>query len=179
MKANNILFEEKQYLGHNRFSMVIRTMFALFCFVGYYWSQNPKPIQISFLKIGSYPWGFDSSGIIFFVVGISILLLSAGLTFVLHIQTTVYDGYIVLDGFWTSRKVKIDLVNIVSVRRSRYKKNIFRRAVYNLHNLGIIRFYTSGEYFIEMTDNAGFTYRIGSQKSLELFNSINNQLTSK
>lgn len=178
MEGKQILFEEKQYLGHNRFSIVIRTILTLFCFLGYYWSQNPKPVQFSFFKIGSYPISSSNSGLIFFVVGTSILILSAGLTFVLHIQTNVYKGYIVLDGFWTSRKVKIDLVNITSVRKSRYKKNIFRRAVYNLHNNGVIRFYTSGEDFIELIDNAGFTYRIGSQKIQELFNIIDRQVNS-
>ena len=108
-------------------------------------------------------------------MGISILLLSAALTFVLHIKTTVYKGYMVLEGFWTSRMVKIDLNNIVSVRKSRYKKSIFRRSAYNLHNLGIIRFYTSGESFVEITDKAGFVYRIGSQRPQELFNIIKSE----
>lgn len=177
---HEILFEEKQYLGHNRLSMVIRTMLAMFCFIGYYWSENPKPVKVSFFKIGSYPiQSFSNSGLIFFVVGLSILLLSAGLTYVLHIQTKVYKGYMVLDGFWTSRKIKIDLSNINSIRKSRYKKNIFRRAVYNLHNLGVIRFYTSGEHFIELVDNTGFTYKIGSQKAQELYNVLKVQLTQK
>jgi hypothetical protein len=174
---NNIIFEEKQYLGHNRLSIVIRTLLTLFCFLGYYWSENPKPVQVSFVKIGSYPIeNISNSGLIFFIVGISILVLSAGLTFVLHIQTKVYNGYLILDGFWTSRRVKIDMNNITSIRRSRYKKNILRRAVYNLHNNGIIRFYTSGEEFIELTDNTGFTYRIGSQKTTELFNILKQQV---
>lgn len=176
MIKQEILFEEKQYLGHNRFSIVIRTALTIFCFLGYYWSQNPKPIEISFFKLGSYPLHDGSSGLIFFIVGLSILVLSAGLTFVLHIQTKVYKGYIVLDGFWTSRKVKIDLNTITSLRKSRYKKNIFRRAVYNLHNLGVIRFYTSGEDFIELVDNTGFVYRIGSQKPTELYNVLKNQV---
>ena len=176
MANNEILFEEKQYLGHNRFSIVIRTMLSIFCFLGYYWSQNPKPIELSFFRLSSYPAIFGTSGLLFFILGLSILMLSTGLTFVLHIQTRVYKGYMVLDGFWTSRKIKIELGNIVSIRRSRYKKNIFRRAVYNLHNLGIIRFYTSGEDFIELVDNTGFTYRIGSQKSQELYNALNNQI---
>ncbi len=172
-----ILFEERQYLGHNRLSIVIRTALALFCFVAYYWSENPKPVEFTFFKIGSYPiQDFSNSGLIFFIVGTSILVLSAGLTFVLHIHTKVYDGYMILDGFWTSRKIKIDLSNITFVRKSRYKKNILRRAVYNLHNMGVIRFYTSGEDFVELTDNTGFTYRIGSQKTPELFNTLKRQL---
>lgn len=170
------MFEEKQYLGHNRFSIVIRTVLTIFCFIGYYWSQNPKSFELSFISINSYPQSLDSSGLVFFVLGIAILVLSSALTFVLHIQTRVYRGYMILDGFWTSRKVKIDFGNITTIRKSRYKKNIFRRAVYNLHNMGIIRFYTSGEDFIELVDKAGFTYRIGSQKPQELFNVLKNEV---
>jgi hypothetical protein len=177
LNSDEILFEEKQYLGHNRLSIVIRTGLTLFCFLGYYWSENPKPVQVSFLKIGSYPiHNISNSGLIFFILGISILVMSAALTYVLHIQTKVYKGYMILDGFWTSRKIKIDLSNIVSIRKSRYKKNILRRAVYNLHNMGVIRFYTSGEDFIELIDNTGFIYKIGSQKSRELYNVLLNEL---
>ena len=89
MAKQELLFEEKQYLGHNRFSIVIRTALTIFCFLAYYWSQNPKPVQFSFFKLGSYPLDRDSSGLIFFVMGLSILVLSAGLTFVLHIQTII------------------------------------------------------------------------------------------
>jgi hypothetical protein len=65
--------------------------------------------------------------------------------------------------------VKINLETISNIRKSKYKKNMFRRAVYNLHSRGIIRFFTSGNEFIELKDNSGFTYRIGSQKATELF----------
>jgi hypothetical protein len=177
LSKSEILFEEKQYMGHNRLSIVIRSLLTLFCFVAYYWSENPKPVQVSFVKIGSYPIENTSeSGVIFFIIGISILVFSTGLTYILHIQTKVYKGFLILDGFWTARKVKIDLKNIVSMRKSRYKKNILKRAVYNLHNKGIIRFYTSGEEFIELVDNDGFTYRIGSQKAQELFKALKNQI---
>ncbi|MCE3258579.1 MAG: hypothetical protein K0S12_220 [Bacteroidetes bacterium] len=163
-------------MGHNRLSIVIRSLLAIFCFVGYYWSQNPKPVQVSFLRIGSYPIeNPNESGPIFFILGLSILAFSAGLTYVLHINTKVIQGALILDGFWTARKVKIDLNTIVAIRKSRYKKNILRRAVYNLHNRGIIRFYTSGEDFVELTDKTGLIYRIGSQKVEELFNTLKSQ----
>ncbi len=166
-------------MGHNRLSIVIRSLLTLFCFVAYYWSENPKPVQVSIFKIGSYPIeNINESGLIFFIIGICILVFSTGLTYVLHIQTTVYNGFLILDGFWTARKVKIDLKNIVSIRRSRYKKNMLRRAVYNLHNKGVIRFYTSGEEFIELVDNDGFTYRIGSQKTPELFKVLKKQINN-
>jgi hypothetical protein len=164
-------------MGHNRLSIVVRSLLTLFCFVAYYWSENPKPVQVSFVKIGSYPIeNPNESGVIFFIIGISILVFSTALTYILHIQTTVYKGFLILDGFWTARKVKIDLKNIVSMRKSRYKKNVLRRAVYNLHNKGTIRFYTSGEDFIELVDNDGFTYRIGSQKVHELFKTLKSQI---
>jgi hypothetical protein len=179
LNHKQILFNEKQYLGHNRLSIVIRTLLAVFCFLGYYWSENPKPVETSFFTLGSYPIkDVSNSGLIFFLLGISILILSAGLTYVLHIQTTVYPGYMILDGFWTSRKIKIDFNTVTSIRKSRYKKNFMRRAVYNLHNLGIIRFYTSGEEFVELVDNTGFIYKIGSQKAQELYNVLKAEINT-
>lgn len=164
------IFEEKQYLGHNRLSIVIRSGLALFCFIAYYWSENPRPVELSVIKIGSYPISnYGDSGLVFFILGVSIIVFSTALTYILHIHTKVYKGYIVLEGFWTSRKVKIDLNNITAIRKSRYKKINFKRGVYNLHNKGVIRFYTSGSDFVELTDNTGFSYRIGSQKIMELF----------
>ncbi|MDI9341339.1 MAG: hypothetical protein QM534_12290 [Sediminibacterium sp.] len=169
MSEDDLLFEERQYMGHNRFSMMVRTVLALFCFMAYYWSENPKPVELTFFKIGSYPIQHIShSGTIFFLMGLLILLLSVALTYVLHIHTKVYKNYIVIDGFGTARRVKIDLGTITHIRKSRYKKNGFRRAVYNLHNKGIIKFYTSGSDFVELSDNSGFVYRIGSQKAVEL-----------
>ncbi len=170
MNNETPIFEEKQYLGHNRLSIVIRSGMALFCFVAYYWSENPQPVELSVVTIGSYPIkNFSDSGLIFFILGVCIIVFSAALTYVLHIHTKVYTGYIILEGFWTSRKVKIDLKNISALRKSRYKKINFKRGVYNLHNKGIIRFYTSGSDFVELTDNSGFLYRIGSQKIVELY----------
>lgn len=170
MNNETPIFEEKQYLGHNRLSIVIRSGLALFCFIAYYWSENPRPVDLSVIRIGSYPISnYGDSGLVFFILGISIIIFSTALTYILHIHTKVYNGYIVLEGFWTSRKVKIDLKNITAIRKSRYKKINFKRGVYNLHNKGIIRFYTSGSDFVELTDNTGFSYRIGSQKIMELF----------
>jgi hypothetical protein len=177
LNKEDIIFDEKQYMGHNRLSMVIRYLLAMFCFMGYYWSENPKPVQVSGFRIGSYPIeNITGSGMVFFIVGICILILSAGLTYILHIHTQVYPGILIIDGFWTARKVKIDLLNITSIRKIRYKRNILRRAVYNLHNKGIIRFYTSGEDFIELTDKSGLVYRIGSQKIHELYNTLRQEI---
>lgn len=174
---NPILFEEKQYMGHNRLSIIWRMILALFCFLGYYWSENPKPVQVSVFYIGSYPiQNIPNSGEIFFLLGLIILVISAGLTYILHTHTRIYNGYMIIDGFWTARRVKIDFSTIKHLRVGRYKRNIFRRAVYNLHSKGIIRFYTSGQNFIELRDDAGFTYRIGSQYATQICDIIKKQL---
>lgn len=157
-------------MGHNRLSIIWRTVIALLCFVCYYWSENPKPVEVIVFKIGYYPAiDIPNSGKIFFLLGISILLFSAVLTYVLHTHIKVYDTHIVIDGFWTARRVKINIDTISHIRKSKYKKHIFRSAVYNLHSRGIIRFHTSGNEFIEIKDKTGFTYRIGTQKATEFF----------
>lgn len=173
MQTDKIIFEEKQYMGHNRLSMIWRTVITLFCFIGYYWSENPKPVEVALFKIGYYPAiDIPNSGNIFFVLGLLSLSFSAMLTYILHTHIKVYEKYILIDGFWTARRIKINLDTISSIRKSKYKKHIFRRAVYNLHSRGIIRFFTSGNEFIELKDESGFAYRIGSQKSAELFQTI-------
>ena len=135
--SERILFEEKQYLGHNKTSTIIRLTIATFCFVAYYWSENPKPISIGAINIGWYPaYNIPNSGKIFFVLGILVLILSAFLINVQHLHTRVYHNSIIIDGFWTSRRVKIDLRNIHTVKKLRYKKNTLRRTVYNLHVKG-------------------------------------------
>lgn len=174
-----LLFEEKQYMGHNRLSIIWRMVLALFCFIGYYWSENPKPVQVSVFYIGSYPiQHIPNSGKVFFLLGLIILTISALLTFILHIHTRIYDGYMIIDGFLGARKVKIDFSTIVYIRKGRYKLNLFRRAVYNLHSKGVIRFYTSGQEFVELKDTAGFTYRIGTQRSNEFLNVLQAQTKS-
>ncbi len=176
---SDLLFEEKQYMGHNRLSIIWRMVLALFCFIGYYWSENPKPVQVSVFYIGSYPiQHIPNSGKVFFLLGLIILVISALLVYILHIHTRVYKGYMIIDGFLGARKVKIDFSTITYLRKGRYKLNLFRRAVYNLHSKGIIRFYTSGQDFVELKDTAGFTYRIGSQRAEELLACIKPNLKS-
>lgn len=174
MQEETIIFEERQFLGHNKVSIMIRMVLALFCFVGYYWSENPKPVEISGIYIAPYPVAaIPKSGQLFFMLGVLILLFSALLVQVLHIKTRVYSTYVLLDGFWNARRVKIDLRNIHTVKKMRYKKNSLRRPVYNLHNRGIIRFFTSGNEFVELRDRDGLVYRIGSQRAAELAKAIN------
>lgn len=168
-----LLFEEKQYIGYNKWSIVWRIVLALFCFVLYYWSENPQPVDGKIIDIPSSPVG-ENSGQLFFLMGIIILVLSLLLIFVLHLHTKVVGKNLIVDGLWTSRKVKIDLNNIISVKKVRYSKYYLNRPVYNLHFKNKIKFYTSGNDAIEITDKEGLKYRIGSQKAAELCNCIQN-----
>ncbi len=165
---NNLLFEEKQYLGYNKWSILWRTVLALFCFTLYYWSENPKAVDVAVISIPNSPVDEDS-GQLFFLMGIILMLLSLILIFVLHLHTKVDGNNLIVDGLWTSRKVKIDLTNIVEVKKVKYSKYLLNRPVYNLHFKNRIRFFTQGNDAVELTDKEGLKYRIGTQKQEDLY----------
>ena len=152
-------FLEKQYLGLNKMALTRRLALAVFCFIAFYWRENQ-----------------DQAGELYFVIGVAIIIFSILLFFVLHFETKVFNGSIILDGLWTSRKVKIDTASIVSAKKVAYSKYIINRAVYNLHFKGTIRFYTRGNDAVELTDKDGLIYLIGSQKADELTRVISNKL---
>jgi len=153
-------FIEKQYLGLNKMSLSRRIALAIFCLVAYYWREN-----------------HDKAGELYFFIGIAIMVISMILIFILHFETKIKNGSIILDGLWTSRKIKIYTSSIVTVKRVKYSKYILNRAVYNLHLKGTIRFYTRGVDAVELTDKDGLIYLIGSQKAEELTRVIQNKLS--
>lgn len=174
------VFIEKQYLGSNKQSIFRRLLLAIFCFVAYYWSEHPKPVDVSGIHIGSYPIDdIPNSGELFFIMGIAILILSAAMVMVLHIKTTVQDNSVILDGLWTSKKVKITLDNIVKAEKIKNALPTITRPAYNLHRKGTIIFYTSGNEAVELTDKDGLKYRIGSQRADELLNYVNTIINAK
>jgi hypothetical protein len=152
-------FKEKQYLGLNKMSLTRRMSLAIFCFIAYYWREN-----------------HDKAGELYFFIGIAIMVISIILIFILHFETKIKNGSIILDGLWTSRKIKIDTASIVSVQKVIYSKYFLNRSVYNLHLQGTIRFYTRGTDAVELIDKDGLVYLIGSQKAEELARIINNKL---
>jgi len=152
-------FIEKQYLGLNKMALTRRLAFSVFCFIAYYWREN-----------------HDKSGELYFTVGIAIIIFSIVLFFILHFETKVLNRSIILDGLWTSRRIKIDILSLVSAKKVNYSKYIINRAVYNLHFKGKIRFYTRGNDAVELMDKDGLIYLIGSQKAEELSRVINNKL---
>lgn len=165
-ESQKILFEEKQHLGYNKFSIFRRSLLAIFCFIAYYFSENSE--ISSGIKLPDIPIQ-GQTGDIFFIMGILILVISGLLIFVLHMHTKITaNNSLVIDGLWTARKVKIDLSSIRSVKKVKYSKYMMNRPVYNLHRKGKIRFYTRGNEAVELTDKEGLRYVIGSQKSSEL-----------
>ena len=174
MKEDNLLFEEKQYLGFNKYSAIRRMAFAIFCFFTYYFADDQRFTESRLGQMAD----LGNTGDLFFLMGILILLWSTVLIFILHIKTQVFQGYMIIDGLWTSRRVKIDLSGITEVKLVKYSKYMFNRPVYNLHRKGKIRFYTRGNDAIELTDNTGLKYLIGSQQGVMLKEIIHNQLSS-
>ena len=118
----------------------------------------------------------EKSGELYFFLGVAIILISIVFFFILHFKTQVINGSIILDGLWTSRRVKIDLSQICDAEIVSYSKYFFNRAVYNLHFKGVIRFYTRGDYAIKLTDKQGLVYLLGTQRAEELYSLINKEI---
>jgi hypothetical protein len=171
--SGSILFEEKQYLGYNKYSIVRRTIFAIFCFVLYYWSENPKPVDVGAISIGAYPVReIEGSGHLFFLLGLGVLLLSIILIFVLHMHTRVTIQGITLQGFWKARKVEIQFQDIMAAKKIRFKETLVNRPSYHHYFKGKIRFYSRGNEAVELISRDGTIYRIGSQRANDLLKAI-------
>lgn len=149
------IYEEKQYLGYNKYSIMRRMVLALFCFIAFYFTEER-----------------EQNGDLLFLLGVFIIIISVVLLFILHLHTRVYADHIMLDGLWTTKKVKIDLRNIVNAEIVKLSNNMLNNPVYNLHFKGTIRFFTRGKQAIKLSDKDGLTYIIGSQRTDELFQVI-------
>jgi hypothetical protein len=154
-------FEEKQYLGYNKINLFIRLFIALGAFGSYFVSDSK-----------------DETANLFLFIGFGILLISVLSFFVLHLKTQIFGNVLELDGFWTTRKVKVDLNNIVKCETLKYSKILFNRPVYNLHVRGKIKYFTHGNWAVELTDKDGLRYRVGSQRFKELSKLINEKITN-
>ena len=155
-------FEEKQYLGYNKFNLFIRLFIALGAFGSYFVSDSK-----------------DETANLFLIIGLGILLLSLISFFVLHLKTQVRGDSLELDGFWTTRKVKVDIRNIDKVEIVKYSKILFNRPVYNLHIRGKVKYFTHGNYAVELTDKEGLRYRVGSQRYEELKALVSEKIAKK
>ena len=149
------VFTEKQYLGREWIPITIRLVLAMFCFAAYFFTDNR-----------------ETNGDLFPVVGFVIITISIIMGFLLHFKTIVENKSVIVDGLWTTRKVKIDLNSIVKVEKGTYSRYLFNNPVYNLHTKGTIRFYTAGNDAIHLTDRDGLVYIIGSQHVNEFYRAI-------
>lgn len=153
------IFLEKQFLGRDPNRISIRLVIVLFCFAAYYFSEQR-----------------EQNADLFLVVGFGILVASVIMMFLLHFKTTVNNKSIILEGLWTTKMVKIDLNSIVKVERSNYSSYFINNPVYNLHQKGTIRFYASGKDAVKLTDRDGLVYIIGTQRAVELEQSIQSEM---
>lgn len=161
MTVEKPVFVEKQYLGREWIPVTIRLVLAVFCFAAYtfdFFSDEQNKSEV------------------LAVVGFGIIIISIIMGFLLHFRTRVYNQSILIDGLWTTRLVKIDLNSIVKVEKGKYSRYFLNNPVYNLHQKGTIRFYTSGNEAIHLTDRDGLVYIIGSRHADEFLRAINEEM---
>lgn len=154
-----ILFEERQYFGLNKYSMLRSLVLSLFCFVAYYYTEDR-----------------EQNADLLFLAGIILMVITLLSIFILHLHTRIYLNCIELDGLWTTRKVKIDLASLTKIEKTSYSTYILNNPVYNLHRKGTVKFYTSGRDAIRLTDKDGLEYLIGTHKQEEFFRIVNAQI---
>ncbi|MFT6849769.1 MAG: hypothetical protein ACJATA_000567 [Sphingobacteriales bacterium] len=157
---NSFLFSEKHFLGRNIYWLNIRLVLAMFCFAAYFFSHGNR-------------------GDLFLVMGFVVLATSVILTFFVHFQTTLSKESLILDGLWTSRMVKIPVTHIKGAKKVKYSKYMLNNPMYNRHMKGVIRFYTYGNYAVEIEDKEGLIYKIGSQRPDELAEKLNILISAK
>lgn len=154
-------FLEKQYIGRDYIRIAIRLLMAAFCFGVYVYERDRDNTVDLFLVVG------------FGIIGVSIILL-----FLIQYKTVVENKMLILDGLWTTKKIKIDLNGIVKVEKTTYSNYVFNNPVYNLHKKGTIRFYSSGKDAIKLTDRDGLEYFIGTQRPNEMYLVIKEEMKS-
>jgi hypothetical protein len=150
MEKRKILFEERQFLGLNHYSMLRSLVLSLFCFMAYYYTENR-----------------EKNADLLFLAGVMLLIISVLSIFILHLHTSIYETCVELDGLWTTKKVKIDLASIAAAEIVPYSNYMLNSPVYNLHHKGVIKFYTSGKSAVKLTDKDGMNYLIGTHKQEE------------
>lgn len=155
-------FTEKQYLGREFIPITIRLALAILCFAIYFFTSEP-----------------ERKGDLLLVVGFGILIISILMGFMLHFRIRVMNKSVLLDGLWTTQLVKIDLNSIVKVEQKDYSRFILNSPVYNLHRKGTIRFFTSGNCALHLTDRDGLVYIIGSLQPNELERAILGEIGKK
>jgi heme/copper-type cytochrome/quinol oxidase subunit 4 len=157
--SDKSVFTEKQYLGREFIPLTIRLVLAMFCFAAYFFTDER-----------------ERNGDLLVVVGFAIIIISIIMGFLLHFRTRVENKSVMLDGLWTTKLVKIDLNSIIKVEKGTYSRYLFNNPVYNLHTKGTIRFFTSGNEAIHLTDRDGLLYIIGSKHPNEFLRAVKEEM---
>lgn len=150
---------EKQYIGRDYIRISIRLIMAAFCFAVYVYERDRDNTVDLFLVVG------------FGIIGVSIILL-----FMVQYKTVIENKKVVIDGLWTTKKVMIDLNNVVDIRKETYSRYFFNNPVYNLHKNGTVRFFSSGRDAVVLTDRDGLQYYIGTQRPNEMYLVLQNEM---
>lgn len=157
-----LLFEEKQYMGFNAYSISRRMVLAIFCFVAYYYTEER-----------------EKNADLLFLIGILILVVSVLMMFVKFLHIKVTENSIVISGMLKTRLVKIDLSGIVAAEKTIYSKYHLNNPVFNVHVANTIKFYSGGKDAIKLTDKEGLTYLIGTSKADEFLRTITTILNKR
>lgn len=152
-------FEEKQFIGANKSTLSLRIFMALFCFVAYYFTDVP-----------------EINGDLLFFLGLAILVVSVILLFVTHIHTRIFSEMILLETFWSKRKVEIPVNSLIKAERTKYSQYFINNLAFNLHRSGIVKFYTGGKEAVSLTDNTGMVFLIGTNKPEEFLRVVLEQM---
>lgn len=148
----DILFEEKQYIGFNRMTIIRNLVLVLFCFLAYYWTENR-----------------ELNGNFFFYLGCAILAFHILSLFITHIRIWVTEDLIQLKGVGVARNEIIPIAEISSVEKVKYSQYLINNPVFKLHREGVVKFYSTGTDAVRIKTKEGLTYLIGTQKADELF----------
>ncbi len=158
MEDGRYTYIEKQYIGRDYIRISIRLLMASFCFGVYVYERDRGNTVDLFLVVG------------FGILAVSILLL-----FLVQFKTVIENKQMVLSGLWTTKKVVIDLNEVVDIRKSTYSKFFFNNPVYNLHKGKTIRFFSSGKDAVVLVLKNGLEYYIGTQRPNEMFLVLKNE----
>lgn len=158
MEDGRYTYIEKQYIGRDYIRISIRLLMASFCF-GVYVHERDRGNTVD----------------LFLVVGFGILAVSILLLFLVQFKTVIENKQMVLSGLWTTKKVVIDLNEVVDIRKSTYSKFFFNNPVYNLHKGKTIRFFSSGKDAVVLVLKNGLEYYIGTQRPNEMFLVLKNE----
>jgi hypothetical protein len=162
---------ERQFLGQNKLYIIIRLMLMLFCFIGYYWSENPKPVytQIGNIRIGSYPAkDLPNSGELFFILGIFLLLLSLLLMFIPHITISSENKVLRISRFANKNHYLISFSDITHARVIHLRNHLFLRPSFSMHPVESTRFFTAENTAIELQTSSKTRILLATQRPGEL-----------